>query len=95
MLKSKLTKIKQKDYYKIDSMKKISSNIDTKWKTELDRSLKKIKGLSPYSEARHEYKSDVKHKCELCRRSVLKDIDFLCSDECANKYWKVKKKREI
>ena len=62
---------------------------------ELDRSLKKLKGLSPYSEARHEYKSDVKHKCELCRRSVLKDIDFLCSDECANKYWKVKKKREI
>jgi len=72
-------------------MKKISLKIDEKWKSELNRSLKKFKGLNPYSETRREYKSDIKHKCELCGRSVFKDIDFLCSDECANKYWNVNK----
>lgn len=54
--------------------------INKDWANVLRSSVKKAQSIN----------KTPKLPCEQCGRPVYRTIDFLCSDECAEKYWKIK-----
>lgn len=67
--------------------RRIAQRINYDWNVELQRALTRARSLNRKSGI----KVEPKPKCELCGSTVYNPDDFLCSEDCANKYWKIEK----